>query len=138
VSLRSKQIESRPAATLLVVDDEPQNVALLVEVFEHGGYKALAAGSGPEALEVARAQKPDAILLDLMMPGMDGFEVLRRLRADAETRHMPVMVITAKYLEEPEQKFLTQNAQHIFMKGAFLVEDLLKGVERVLARGAAS
>lgn len=127
-----------PRGTLLLVDDEPQNVQLLVEVFEHAGYKTLSAGSGPEALEVARAQKPDAILLDLMMPGMDGFEVLRRLRADAEMRHIPVMVITAKYLDPDEQKFLAQNAQHVFQKGSFLIEDMVTGVERVLGRGASS
>ena len=127
-----------PAATLLLVDDEPQNLHLLVEVFENAGYKTLTAGSGPEALETARAQKPDAILLDLMMPGMDGFEVLRCLRADANIRHIPVMVITAKYMDPGEQRFLAQHAQHVFQKGSFLIEDLISGVERVLGRGASS
>ncbi|MGH9796308.1 MAG: response regulator [Candidatus Acidiferrales bacterium] len=122
-----------PAATLLVVDDEPQNVDLMVDVFENAGYAATGVGSGAEALEKIRTHRPDAVLLDLIMPGMDGFEVLRRLRADADIRHTPVMVITAMHVDDAGRDFLAQNAQSIFQKGAFWIDDLLKGVERIIA-----
>jgi CheY-like chemotaxis protein len=122
-----------PKATLLVVDDEPQNVSLMVDVFAHAGYRALGASNGAEALEIARAERPAAILLDLIMPVMDGFEVLRRLRADVELRHTPVMVITAMHVDEAQREFLVHNAQSVFQKGAFWIEDLLHEVERILA-----
>jgi two-component system OmpR family response regulator len=122
-----------PKATLLVVDDEPQNVSLMVDVFVHSGYRALGASNGAEALEIARAHKPAAILLDLIMPGMDGFAVLRQLRADAQLRHTPVMVITAMHVDEAQREFLAQHAQSVLQKGAFWIEDLLNEVERILA-----
>lgn len=122
-----------PKATLLVVDDEPQNVSLMVDVFAHSGYRALGARNGAEALELARAERPAAILLDLIMPGMDGFEVLRQLRADGELRHTPVMVITAMHVDEAQREFLVHNAQSVLQKGAFWIEDLLNEVERILA-----
>jgi CheY-like chemotaxis protein len=102
-------------------------------VFAHAGYRALGASNGAEALEIARAERPAAILLDLIMPVMDGFEVLRRLRADAELRHTPVMVITAMHVDEAQREFLVHNAQSVFQKGAFWIEDLLHEVERILA-----
>lgn len=137
VNLRRRQGDpTKPVATVLIVDDEPQNVQLLVEVFEYAGYATLAAGSGEEALTLARARRPDAMLLDLIMPGMDGFEALRRLRADPETRDLPVMVITAMHVDDAGREFLARNAQSIFQKGAFWIEDLLKGVERMLLRSA--
>lgn len=122
-----------PKATLLVVDDEPQNVSLMVDVFAHSGYRALGARNGAEALELARAERPAAILLDLIMPGMDGFEVLRQLRADGELRHTPVMVITAMHVDEAQREFLVHNAQSVLQKGRFWIEDLLNEVERILA-----
>lgn len=132
--LRAQSDPSKPPkATLLVVDDEPQNVSLMVDVFAHAGYRALGAGNGAEALEIARVERPAAILLDLIMPGMDGFEVMRRLRADAELRHTPVMVITAMHVDEAQREFLVHNAQSVFQKGAFWIEDLLHEVERILA-----
>jgi CheY-like chemotaxis protein len=67
------------------------------------------------------------------MPGMDGFEVIRRMRANAATAGIPVMVVTASYLDERAREFLKQNTQSLFQKGSFWIEDLLREVERVLA-----
>lgn len=125
--------KAQPAATILVVDDESQNVSLMVEVLEYAGYSTLAAASGQEALEILARQRPDAMLLDLLMPGMDGFEVIRRMRANAATAGIPVMVVTASYLDERAREFLKQNTQSLFQKGSFWIEDLLREVERVLA-----
>src|SRR6185437_15030143 len=83
------------SARILVVDDIEANVRLLQAKLEAEYYEVLTAGDGPTALAMAAAEKPDIILLDVMMPGMDGFSVCRRLKDDAETRHIPVVLVTA-------------------------------------------
>ncbi len=80
---------------ILVVDDTPQNIRLLDAILSARGYAVLAATSGQEALQIVAADKPDLILLDIVMPGMDGYEVCRRIREDAATRLLPVVMITA-------------------------------------------
>lgn len=83
------------SARILVVDDNPLNVKLLCAKLMRDYYTVLTAESGAAALEIAHAQKPDLVLLDVNMPEMDGFEVCRRLKADAATRHIPVVMVTA-------------------------------------------
>jgi two-component system cell cycle response regulator len=83
------------SARILVVDDIEANVRLLQAKLEAEYYEVLTAPDGPTALAVAAAEKPDIVLLDVMMPGMDGFAVCRRLKDDAETRHIPVVLLTA-------------------------------------------
>lgn len=80
--------------TLLIVDDDKHNRLLLTELFE-GEYKIIQAKNGLQALELARAHAPDLILLDVLMPEMDGIAVLRELKKDDTTRHIPVVFITA-------------------------------------------
>src|ERR1700761_1745328 len=82
-------------ARILVVDDIEANVRLLQAKLEAEYYEVLTAYDGPTALAIAAAEKPDIILLDVMMPGMDGFQVCRRLKEDQATRHIPVVLITA-------------------------------------------
>ena len=82
-------------ARVLIVDDVPANLKLLDAKLSAEYFEVLQAASGPEALEVAQRELPDIVLLDVMMPGMDGFEVCRRLRADARTKHIPVIMVTA-------------------------------------------
>jgi adenylate cyclase len=80
---------------VLVVDDLPANVRLLDAVLSPRGYQVLGAGSGPEALALVAERRPDLILLDIVMPEMDGYEVCRRLRQDPATAFLPVVMITA-------------------------------------------
>jgi adenylate cyclase len=87
--------QERGAARILVVDDTPVNIKLLEAVLVPRGYEVISAGSGAQALEVVRSQRPDLVLLDLFMPGMDGNEVCRRLRADPSTAALPIVVVTA-------------------------------------------
>ncbi|MET3790239.1 PleD family two-component system response regulator [Aquamicrobium terrae] len=82
-------------ARILVVDDIPANVRLLEVRLLAEYFEVVTANSGPEALEICEASKVDVVLLDVMMPGMDGFEVCRRLKADPATAHLPVVMITA-------------------------------------------
>src|SRR5579859_6557821 len=83
------------SARILVVDDIEANVRLLQAKLEAEYYEVLTASDGPTALALAAAEKPDIVLLDVMMPGMDGFAVCRRLKDDIETRHIPVVLLTA-------------------------------------------
>ena len=85
---------SQPAR-ILVVDDTPMNVKLLEGVLAGHGYTVITAPSGPVALERVRAEQPDLVLLDVVMPEMSGYEVCRRLRADEATRLLPVVMVTA-------------------------------------------
>jgi two-component system cell cycle response regulator len=82
-------------ARILVVDDIAANIRLLQAKLQAEYYDVLTATNGAEALAAASAQQPDIVLLDVMMPGMDGFEVCRRLKHDPETRHIPVVLVTA-------------------------------------------
>lgn len=103
-------------ARILIVDDIVVNIKVLEAKLRAEYYEVLSAASGPEGLEIARTQYPDLILLDVMMPGMDGFEVCRRLKAEPATAHIPVVMLTAldgvedriKGLEAGADDFLTK------------------------------
>ena len=97
--------------TLLIVDDVPENLAVLGELLRGAGYDVRAANSGPVALRYASAEPfPDLILLDVMMPEMDGHEVLLRLREDPRTAHLPVILVTAMDSPEDETEGLEKGA----------------------------
>ena len=92
---------SEPApARILVVDDVPQNVRLLEAVLAPHGYEVVVAEDGATALERVRSERPDLILLDVVMPDMDGYEVCRRLRQDDETAVLPVIMVTSSIGQE--------------------------------------
>src|ERR1700733_8690101 len=90
------------SARILVVDDVEVNVRLLEAKLSAEYFNVLTANDGFVALQIAHDEKPDIILLDVMMPRLDGFEVCRRLKADAETRDIPVVMVTA--LSEPADR----------------------------------
>ncbi|MBI4995781.1 MAG: response regulator [Rhodocyclales bacterium] len=81
-------------ATVLIVDDLPENLSMLHDALDEAGYKVLVATNGESALARARQALPDVILLDAVMPGIDGFEVARRLKADFSTQHIPIVFMT--------------------------------------------
>ena len=87
--------DNRPARTILIVDDMPNNISVLYETLIRFNYKVLVARDGKSAIEQAGLAQPDLILLDVMMPGMDGFETCRRLKQDEATRPIPVLFMTA-------------------------------------------
>ena len=89
-------------ARILIVDDVPSNVRLLRARLRADYYETEVAADGFAALELARSWQPDIILLDIMMPGMDGFECCQRLKEDFSTLHIPVVMITA--LSEPAER----------------------------------
>jgi two-component system alkaline phosphatase synthesis response regulator PhoP/two-component system response regulator VicR len=81
---------------ILAVDDERHIVRLIQVNLERAGYQVVTAFDGPEALKKVDVEKPDLVVLDVMMPKMDGFEVLKRLQANPETRDIPIIMLTAK------------------------------------------
>ncbi|MDY7079510.1 MAG: response regulator [Chloroflexota bacterium] len=82
--------------TILVIEDDPKSVRLVTLILHREGYQTVVATNGLQGLKIAQENPPDLILLDLMLPGMDGFEVLHRLRAEARTSDVPVIIISAK------------------------------------------
>src|SRR3989475_10765887 len=86
----------RTPPRILIADDNPMNLDILQTRLAAHGYEILTATDGEEALALARAQQPDLILLDVMMPKMDGVEVCRRLKSDASLPFMPIITVTAK------------------------------------------
>ena len=84
------------AAKILVVDDTPSNVKLLADVLGAKGYAVVTAASGADALEVVERERPDLVLLDVMMPRMDGWQVLEQLLEDDATREIPIIFLTAR------------------------------------------
>ncbi|GGY61964.1 response regulator transcription factor [Pseudoduganella albidiflava] len=98
--MSSKPPDRHASHVVLIVDDVPENLAVLHDALDEAGFTVLVANNGPAALERARQLVPDIILLDAMMPGMDGFEVCRHLRASMVTRAIPIVFMTG--LTEPE------------------------------------
>ena len=87
--------EAARRARILVVDDEPNNRLLLQVMLANDGYEIVTASAGAEALALVEQQPPDLIVLDVMMPGMDGYQVASRIKANPATRHIPVIMLTA-------------------------------------------
>ena len=104
------------AEHILVVDDEPDIVALVAYHLARAGYRVSTASSGTEALTLARSDCPTLIVLDLMLPGISGYEVLERLRADERTKHIAVLMLTARREEHDRIRGLTLGADDYLTK----------------------
>jgi len=94
----------RTAARILVVEDDPDNRRIVVKVLAVDGYTTLEAADGETAVALARREHPDAILMDLAMPGVDGWEAARRLKADPATADIPIVALTAFALRGDEDR----------------------------------
>lgn len=103
-------------ATILIVDDEYMNREILQAHLESNGYRILMANNGTKALEAAVTRQPDLILMDVKMPDMTGFEVCYELRSRAETRHIPVLLVTALDDDETRGRSLRSGANGLLTK----------------------
>jgi signal transduction histidine kinase/DNA-binding response OmpR family regulator len=118
---------------VLVVDDDPAVRQLVFETLYVDGIEVREAADGESALGEIAARKPDVIILDLLMPGLDGFEVLERLQADPETKVLPVVVLTARSLSSSERELLRDRAVALLEKSAYSPPELRRLVDRALA-----
>jgi two-component system phosphate regulon response regulator PhoB len=121
---------------ILVVDDEPDITALVAYHLAKAGYRVSTAARGPEALKAATEERPDVIILDLMLPGMSGYDVLAELRAKIETRDIGVILLTARKQEADRIRGLTLGADDYLTK-PFSPAELTLRVGAVLRRLAA-
>ena len=125
------------AARVLVVDDEPDIVALVVYHLARAGYRVSSAATGPDAVAIARREQPALVVLDLMLPGMSGFDVLREIRADAGTQDIAVLMLTARKDEADRIEGLTLGADDYLTK-PFSPQELILRVQAILRRLASA
>jgi CheY-like chemotaxis protein/anti-sigma regulatory factor (Ser/Thr protein kinase) len=118
--------------TVLVVDDEEANRDWLQHVLEPAGFSVILASGGQEAIKIARSAMPDLVMLDLMMPGVTGFDVVEALRDEESTRGIPIMVLTAKTLTEGDIKQLNGHVSTILRRGSTGASDLLGLLRQVI------
>ena len=117
---------------VLVIDDERIVPMILSYALEAIGHEMIAADGGESGIRTALDEHPDAIVLDLMMPEMDGFEFLVEMRGHAEWRDIPVLVVTAKDLTEEERTRLNGDVARVLQKGASELSELLREIGRIL------
>jgi len=103
-------------ARILVVDDNLQNIALVQAQLERAGYAVIPALGGQAGIDAAIAQHPDLVLLDIMMPGMDGYETIRAIRDLDQIRHIPILAVTAKAMKGDREKCLASGASDYIAK----------------------
>ena len=133
-----KQPSSAPAIrkrmdkqTIFVVDDDPDLVTILRLILEHNGFEVLCAYSGRQLFTALEEQKPDLIILDVMMPHMHGFEVLSRLKESPKTATIPVIMVTAKIQFENVLEGYKAGADYYIPK-PFTKGQLMEGIHRIL------
>jgi CheY-like chemotaxis protein len=125
-------IDGRTQKRILVADDKPAGRELVRTVLEDRGYEIFEAGDGIEALDSAHRNHPDLIILDLHMPGLDGFGVIKELRLDAHFATTPVVALTASAMQGDRQRALTAGFTGYITKPVSL-KALRAEVERLLA-----
>jgi signal transduction histidine kinase/CheY-like chemotaxis protein len=117
---------------ILLVDDDPATLELLAEILRSAGYETQSVQSGKRALEVLSSKLVSAVLLDLLMPGMDGFEVIRHVRQDVALKDLPIFVMTGKSLTPEESDLLARDTQALLLKNGSWQQELVAEVERVI------
>jgi CheY-like chemotaxis protein len=125
---REEPLES--SAAVLAIDDDPMAVSLIQAALEPRGYRVKTATSGEEGLDIARSQRPGLVILDLLMPGMDGFTVVEQLRSDPATEDIPVIILTAKALTKEERERLTGRISELARKSEFDLDGFVSLVRR--------
>lgn len=120
---------------ILIVDDEEHILELIKFNLENNGYKVLQCGNGTDALKLAKSEKPDLILLDVMLPGIDGYDVCKEIRKDISISNLPIIMITAKSEELDKILGLELGADDYITK-PFSIRELLARVKALLRRTA--
>lgn len=120
------------AKRVVCIEDEPEMIDLVRLILGRKGFEVIGANGGVEGLEAVRREKPDLVLLDLMMPDMDGWEVYQQIKADEELRHIPVVVVTAK--AQSIDKVLGLHIAKVddYITKPFGPQELLESVSKIL------
>lgn len=118
---------------ILVVEDSENVRRSYVDLLSNAGYEVLEAGEGEKALEIIKNQRPDLILLDLLLPEVDGFETLARLKDDQQMRHIPVLVLSALDGKVHIEKILKSGARDYVVKGSHSPEELIGKIQKLLS-----
>jgi CheY-like chemotaxis protein len=125
------RVNAREGTRMLIVDDSPTIVAMLRKFLQQSGYTTLEAGDAEQGIEIARAEHPDIIFLDIVLPGMNGFAALRQLRRETATRDIPVIMISGN--EQATEQFYAQRiGADDFMKKPFSRAEVFARIERLL------
>ncbi|MDQ3930284.1 MAG: response regulator transcription factor [Chloroflexota bacterium] len=122
-----------PAKTILVVDDEPGIVGIVRDYLDRAGFRVLTAGDGEQALRLARLERPSLMVLDLMLPGMDGLDITRAMRSDPALRKLPVIMLTAR-VEEADRLVGLELGADDYVTKPFSPRELVARVRAVLRR----
>ncbi len=123
------------AARILLAEDEANILTSLTFLLERAGYVVSVETEGPKALETAMQTLPDVLVLDVMLPEMDGYEILRRLRAAPATRKLPVLMLTAKGQREDRETALKYGAD-MFITKPFANAEIIKAIGQLAAKSA--
>lgn len=116
---------------ILIVDDEPDMVENTRLFLDHKGHEVLSAFDGEEGLRIARQERPDIILLDVMMPKINGYQVCRELKGDAETKSIPIIMLTAK-AQESDKSWGKEVGADNYVTKPFEMNDLIQKIEDLL------
>jgi len=103
-------------AKILIVDDSPTELHVLAKILQHGGHEALTAADGEAGIAAAKTQGPDVILMDVVMPGINGFQATRKLSRDPKTQQIPVLMVTTKDQDTDREWGLRQGAKGYLVK----------------------
>jgi two-component system cell cycle response regulator DivK len=121
---------------VLIVEDNEKNMKLARDVLQAKGYATLEAVTGEEGVRLAKARKPDLVLMDIQLPGISGIEALRQLRADAATARIPVIALTAS-VTPTDRTQINQAGFEAFLGKPIVLKEFLETVKRVLEGAAA-
>ena len=103
-------------ARILLIEDSPTDTAVLTQLLERNGHEVLASGSAEDGIEVCRREKPDLVLMDIILPGMNGFQATRALSRDADTKSIPVLIVSTKGMDTDKAWGLRQGARDYIVK----------------------
>jgi DNA-binding response OmpR family regulator len=120
---------------ILIEDDEALSIVMQEEL-DRAGFKVNLASNGEKGLDLARSKKPDLVLLDLMLPTISGYDVLTKLKEDAKTEKIPVIIITALSMDENIRKAMDAGAADYFVKSQHTVIELIEMIKDFFTQGA--
>lgn len=120
------------AAKILIIDDEKRIIKVVTSRLEANGYEVISATDGIEGVEKAKSEKPDLVLLDIMMPGMTGYDIIDRLKEEDATRFIPVIMVTGQEKIEHVSKSMSGHGAVDFIFKPFTADELLNKISDAL------